>query len=383
MLKILSLTLVLSALGLGASTAAEVKKRAEALKTYLDSEKQYFESRESQKKDLLSALDTLNADQNRVRERVLTLSSNQTELSMALENLSLEYQRQKQVEQLQRTRLALLLKVVYKIKKEGMFRFVFFGHNLGELTSRVRVLYRTLRSQRDLTRQMQERTNRLIESEKKLSQARTDLARLINELHDQEQLLSGLHRKRKQLLTSINQKQGAYQAALKEFQRVTKRLNTLFRELPSAKEVKPPAPTEAPLLAKASLPLPVSGRITQGFGKSVHEKFGTVTYHKGLEIEAEFNSPVAAVLPGTVEYAGWLKGLGNVMIVHHGQGIYSLNAHLFKNAKELGSKVEGGETIGFVGDTGNNEKPSLYFELREGGKAVDPVPYFAKSSALN
>ncbi|NBX81613.1 M23 family metallopeptidase, partial [bacterium] len=87
-----------------------------------------------------------------------------------------------------------------------------------------------------------------------------------------------------------------------------------------------------------------------------------------------------SILPGAVEFAGWLRGLGNVMILHHGQGLYTLSAHLFKFNKQVGEAVEQNEVIGFVGDTGNREKPSLYFEVRSQGKAVDPMAYLNPQS---
>jgi murein DD-endopeptidase MepM/ murein hydrolase activator NlpD len=120
------------------------------------------------------------------------------------------------------------------------------------------------------------------------------------------------------------------------------------------------------------------GRLVKAFGKSVHPKFGTVTFHKGVEIEAEHNSPVHAVMDGVVEFEGWVRGLGNVLILHHGGGFYSLHAHLFKTLLAQGAVVKQGESLGLVGDTGNSEKPSLYFELRKNGKAVDPTLYFTK-----
>ena len=55
---------------------------------------------------------------------------------------------------------------------------------------------------------------------------------------------------------------------------------------------------------------------------------------------------------------------------------------MFKPLKDQGQKVEKGEVIGLVGDTGDNEKPSLYFEFREKGKAVDPLAYFSKNLKL-
>ena len=61
-----------------------------------------------------------------------------------------------------------------------------------------------------------------------------------------------------------------------------------------------------------------------------------------------------------------------MVILHHGAGLYTLNAHLFKNLLAKGQRVMQGDSIGLVGDTGGNDKPSLYFEIRESRSSVDP-----------
>jgi len=359
----------------------EVKKRAQALKNYLQKEKVDFDLRENQKKNLLESLDDLNSKQNLVRSRLEELSSHQQELNMSLENLALEYQNQKKLEQAQRQRMFLVLKVVYKIQKEGMVRFLFYGKNLSQLAGRVRVLFYTLRSHSQITKQFQERTERLAETESKLKTLKSKITALSHELRDQESLLLNLLKNKKRLVEQINQKQSSYRLATKEYQRVSNQLSKLFNELPSAKTRSQTSDTS--FQPQGNLPMPTLGAIVQGFGKNVHEKFGTVTYHKGIEIEADFNAPVEAILPGEVEFAGWLRGLGNVLILHHGQGLYTLSAHLFKFNKNLGDKVESKEVVGFVGDTGTREKPSLYFEIRKDGKAVDPLAYLSASGQSN
>lgn len=351
------------------------KAQAKRLKEYIVSEKKNFVQRESQKKDLTDALDKLNAEQNSVRVKISSLTMGQQELNMAVDNLSMEYEKQKDLEKMQRQRLYMLLKVTYRIKRDGVIRFLFNGQDMGQLASRVRVLYRTLKSHSLITKQLQERSVRIRESEVKMTKAKHDLNSLLSELHDQEDILTTLLSRKKQMLLGINQKQSAFLQANKQYKKLEKEIEKTFSQLPSAK----PAEKEYTPQLTTNLPLPAQGRIIKGFGKSVHEKFGTVTYHKGIEIEAEHNSPVISILPGTVEHAGWVKGLGNVIIVHHGNGIYTLSAYLFKIEKTLGSHVDAGETIGTVGDTGNNDRPSLYFELRENGKAVDPVAYLSRS----
>ncbi|NQW45958.1 MAG: hypothetical protein HQ462_11205, partial [Deltaproteobacteria bacterium] len=147
LLLILSAATLTSECLLASTAGHEIQnpERAKELKAFIRKEKPQFEVRESQRRDLLSELDKLNEDQNKVREKVSSITISQTELAMVMENISLEIQQQKELEQKHRQRLYLLLKVTYRIKKEGMLRFIFTGQDLSQLTSRVRVLYHTLR----------------------------------------------------------------------------------------------------------------------------------------------------------------------------------------------------------------------------------------------
>ena len=373
-----TLFLFASCLAMAATPVGEPAgtERAKQLKEYIQKERPRFERRETLKRDVLEELDHLNADQNRVRERIIGITQNQQELTMALDNLSIEFQKQKDEEAAQKKRLYLLLKIVHKIKQDGVLRFIVNGENLGNLAGRVRVLYHTLKSHSQITAQLEERANRLAASEKKVSVARQDLQRSLDELKEQEWLLTSFLEKKQRVLQAINQKQSYYYSALKEYKVVSAQLAALFNNFEAMRDTE-----EGLFPGHGSLPLPVEfGKVVKSFGREVSERFHTVTYQKGIEIEADHNSPVLAIMPGIVEYQGWVKGLGNVVIVHHGGGFYSLSAHLFKTVKEKGAKVEQGEMIGYVGDTGTSEKPSLYFELRENEKAVDPLLYFSRKA---
>ncbi|MCB0406414.1 MAG: M23 family metallopeptidase, partial [Bdellovibrionales bacterium] len=170
-----------------------------------------------------------------------------------------------------------------------------------------------------------------------------------------------------------------FKAAEKEYEKVSAEVQVLFKQL-DAKEQEKKAVAEVRKphnIRYSTLPLPVEGgKLIREFGKRTNEEFKTVTLHKGLEIEAPLKSPVFAVLPGIVEFEGWIKGMGNVVIIHHGDGFYTLSGHLYKISAAKGTAVKPGDVIGLVGDTGRNDKPSLYFEVRENADAVDPMPYF-------
>ena len=364
----------LSSMCLGAETPADTGARAEQLKAFIAKEKPQFEKREAERKGMVEELDELNQSQNQVRNRISEILANRQELQMALENLSMEVQQHRTVEEEQKRRLFRLMKVVNKIRRDGPIRFAMSGGDLGEIAGRVRVLFRTLRMHSVVADQIQDRSKRLAESEHKLSEARESVHFLLAEMQEQENLLKGFLGRKREMLAQLNKKQNRYRTALSEWTLVSKEVNELFTSLEADRDSAPVASG-----SHRALPLPLeAGKLVQHFGKSVHPKFGTVTFHKGLEIEAAHNTPVTAVMDGEVEFEGWVRGLGNVLILHHGGGFYSLNAHLFKSVLAQGARVKKGDTIGLVGDTGNNDKPSLYFELRENGQAVDPTRYFSK-----
>lgn len=369
--RLLAMTAASAALASSSPDSGDIT-RAKKLQEYLQKEKPRFEERENQRKGLIEELDRLNLGQNNVRQRIAAITMNHAELTMALDNMKVEIEKQKQQEVLYKERLVQLMKFAHKIRKEGVLRFLVNGEDLGSVANRVRILFRTLRTHGNMTRELKDKSVRLAESEQRLGASSSEVQKLLTELRAQERVLDGLLEKKRKLVKSLNQKQNDFQASMKQYRVISKQVSTLFDNFESIREGEGYFPN------RKTLPIPVEfGKVVKNFGRSVHETFGTVTYQKGIEIEAEHNTPVHAILPGVVEYDGWVKGLGNVIIVHHGGGFYSLSAHLFKSSKPIGSKVQQGETIGLVGDTGNSDKPSLYFEIRENGKAVDPLMYFS------
>ena len=113
---------------------------------------------------------------------------------------------------------------------------------------------------------------------------------------------------------------------------------------------------------------PVGGPVVSPFGW----RWGRM--HEGVDIGAGYGSPIAAAASGTVIFAGWMGGYGNLIIVDHGGGIATAYAHQSSFAVG-GGPVSQGQTIGYVGCTGHCYGPHLHFEVRVNGSAVDPLGY--------
>lgn len=113
---------------------------------------------------------------------------------------------------------------------------------------------------------------------------------------------------------------------------------------------------------------PVKGPITEGY--NIKEK------HYAVDLAVAKNAPVKAVADGTVIFAEWTAGTGNVIIIEHGYGLLSIYKHNATLTKEQGELVKKGEVIATAGSTGEfSTGPHLHFELWSDGHPVNPTDF--------
>jgi murein DD-endopeptidase MepM/ murein hydrolase activator NlpD len=114
---------------------------------------------------------------------------------------------------------------------------------------------------------------------------------------------------------------------------------------------------------------PCDGVVVSGYGM----RWGRL--HEGIDIGCGYGAPNRAAAAGTVIYAGWLGGYGNLVVIDHGNGLSTAYAHATSILVSVGQAVAQGETVSLVGSTGNSSGPHLHFEVRVNGVAVDPLLY--------
>jgi murein DD-endopeptidase MepM/ murein hydrolase activator NlpD len=139
-----------------------------------------------------------------------------------------------------------------------------------------------------------------------------------------------------------------------------------------------PAAPPGPGAGSGRLLRPVDGAVTSPLGDRIHPVTGEHRHHDGVDFAAAQGTPIRAAEEGVVSFAGVQSGYGNVVIVDHpglGGGIQTVYAHQSRIGVAQGDHVSRGQVIGAVGSTGMATGPHLHFEVREGGRAVDPLPY--------
>jgi len=119
---------------------------------------------------------------------------------------------------------------------------------------------------------------------------------------------------------------------------------------------------------------PVRGKIEHRFGETLQ---GELRW-KGLVIDAPEGTEVKAIADGRVLMADWLQGYGLVVVVEHGKGDMSLYGYNQSALVSVGTQVRAGQPIALVGTSGGRGTPSLYFEIRRQGQAVNPLPWLGK-----
>lgn len=119
--------------------------------------------------------------------------------------------------------------------------------------------------------------------------------------------------------------------------------------------------------------IPVSGRMSSGFGGRYHPVLKRARMHNGVDIAAATGTPIHAAGDGEVIFAGWRGGYGNTVIIDHGGGVATLYGHCSRLYVGAGKRVSTGDRIAAVGSTGMSTGPHLHWEVRINGTPVNPL----------
>ena len=120
---------------------------------------------------------------------------------------------------------------------------------------------------------------------------------------------------------------------------------------------------------------PVEGPITGSFGERIDPFNGEGAFHSGVDIGSSIGTKIIAPADGIVMATEVMGGYGKAIIIDHGNGISTRYAHLSGYAVTTGQRVNRGDVIGYVGESGRSTGPHLHYEVRINGTPVNPYKY--------
>jgi septal ring factor EnvC (AmiA/AmiB activator) len=352
-----------------AASPQELKEEQEDVAERLQTERSALSALQSSKVEVLAVVDLLERAMRASSARALQLqkSAKTLELRAALARTEADAARAELRER--QAKLGPRIATLYRLLKEDRLARLVSAQTFGALVRKERALGTLVKADLDQLEELAVLSRYQARQASRLELLEDSARAVVAALSKEQALAKGRRAALDDLIRTLNAEANRSSRIVKDLERAEAELAALVQELKATQN-------EVGLRArKGRLPFPTRGTVEVGFGKVVNPRFNTVTVQKGVDIRAAEGQPVHSVGPGTVVYAGWLKGYGNLVIVDHGGGYHSLYAHLKDPGVDVGAEVQEGEQIATVGDTGSLKGSYLYFEIRKQGQALDPLPW--------
>jgi Membrane-bound metallopeptidase len=196
------------------------------------------------------------------------------------------------------------------------------------------------------------------------------LAQMRQVVEQRRQAVVATRNQQQRMLDSLRGEGSQSQRQLTELQEKAKRLEHLLDVL--ARQRAGTAAATDIRAFQGALNWPAEGKVFEHFGVQRNAKFSTVTFNNGLKIAAAPGTEVHAVFAGTVLFSQWFKGYGNLIILDHGNRIFSLYGNLKSPTVSPGDHVLAGQALAGVGESEDARSGYLYFEIRQDNKPEDP-----------
>jgi septal ring factor EnvC (AmiA/AmiB activator) len=280
---------------------------------------------------------------------------------------------------MQQNKLAKRLRNLYKYGVGRELEFVLSTGSFAQLLARWDFLVMVAEQDRILLEDVMARKEIVVANQDRLERNIQEVEKNEKRTTSQNRQLDQLRRERATTVEGIKSQRESFEAAAAELERTARTLGALLARLERERKAKigqgqAPVPYSGDFAkGQGQLDWPVRGDVVGRYGQEKHPRWGTVTMNNGIDIETPVGTAVRAVARGRVDYTSDDFGsYGQIVILNHGDGYYTLYGHLSGIGVSTGAEVNAGQTIGLSGETGSLKGPILHFEVRKGGASLNP-----------
>lgn len=347
------------------------------LREKLKEEREKIESLEKEEKSILYTIKKLDDEICLIRELLQELKKEEKRIKEEIKETENYINKVEEKLGKKREILKRRIREMYKYGRLHPLEIVLLSHSFNDAIKRVKYLSLIAEQDMRVFRQIKALIERLKLQRELLDGKLTYLKEIRKEVEEEENNLRKRKKEKEDFLSGITKEKEKTKKLIEELKQAEKDLEKLILalELERRKKAKGKEYFEK---FKGKIPWPCKGEVVSGFGLKYHPKYKTATKNNGIDIKADWGDDVYAVGDGKVVYADNFLGYGKVILIDHGDGFYTLYAHLSSMSVGVGDDVKQGEIIGKVGDTGSVDEPILHFEIRKGGKPVDPMLYLKR-----
>ena len=341
-----------------------------------------IEEVEKKEKDITDYIARLDKDEKLTKRLLAGLSEKEDMLGEQVEALRRDLDYSEKVFARRRAILSKRLRQMYLEGSQHQWQELLQATDFGDLLQRYKFLSAIAERDANLVEEVRQRKTGIARREANITEALAQVTAARREKERELARLNANERKRKSTLAELKTSKGRYQKRIDQLARAERELQSIIDGLEKERTGGAPEAWEAnaekdfAALRGRMLP-PVAGSPVRGFGESKHPEFGTVTFNSGVDFDARAGSPVRAVARGKIDFANLIPGVGNCVVIAHGQGYYTIYMHTSKILVKQGAMVGSGDVIAEVGGAADSASP-FHFEIRKSKKALDPADWLKR-----
>lgn len=264
------------------------------------------------------------------------------------------------------------LRSVYRRGEMRLFKVLFEQGSPSQIAENFYYLTRLVRQDRALLTGYRDDWRALQETLRELEGLRADQQRRLQMLDASKKTLSKGRSTHESALAKLRHNRAELDQEIARLQEKARRLRQLVKSLETPKPPAYSGPSGDFARRKGGLPWPGPGALAVRFGNNFNAELGTRYESQGIELVQDPGTPILAVAGGKVVFAKPFRGFGNLVILDHDDGYYTLYAQASRLFKQVGEKVVAGEKVGVSGFGGGR---TLYFEIRQRGTPLDPLQW--------
>ena len=373
----------------------EIKKRQDELQAIRDQIRDLEGKITEQVKNERETLDLLDSYEKKgtlLRRLITRLQNDEQTLTRRIESTRKGMEKLEDQLSFLKNHYAAYVVSIYKRGRTRDLELLLSSNSINQMYIRNQYLRRFTNQRRRDAQSIAAKRKQVEDTQAQLHLQLSEEQRLLAEKNAEDERLASLAADRRDALVKIRKDKRFAQREIERQMRAAKELEGLIAELIEADRIRKEHEAEAARKARVPVPVvagtsldtrrgklrwPVSeGTIVARFGNQTHPTLRTITQNTGIDIAVAVGSPVVAVADGLISKILWLPSYGNLVILSHNGGFYTVYTHLGDISGAEGEKVKEGEVIGHTGEALNG--PRLHFELWKGKEKQNPEQWLGR-----
>ena len=385
---VISLMTALIPTNASAASQSEINRLTQQRKELQAKQKEQqktINSLRSKKASVVDQKAALDKENDLAQQEIELVKEQITAYDQQIEDKGVELEAAKQEEEAQTVRFRSCVRHLEEYGQMSYIAILLEATSLSDLLARMDMVGEVIAYNKQVQADMTAAREKVETVKAELEDARTELQDKQSELETKQVALQQKVSEANALLAGLESDINAYKSVYDQYEQqqknVQSQIDKQVEELRRQEEANNNNnPGYDPGKANGSTgtmmwPCPSCHYITSQFGWRYHPIYQTQKYHSGVDIGASYGATIVAADGGTIITAGSVSGYGNCVVINHGNGITTLYGHMSSIAVSVGQKVSKGQTIGYVGSTGNSTGPHLHWEVTVNGVRQNPLNY--------